>query len=265
MTLGSTRCFSFKPIAKPVSKLLLVATVASQTVMFAAAAAPAGAGPAGAPPAAATGTITEFRPAGISQTATSDPLGITSGPDGNLWFTDAGASTIAKISTSGTGLAEFKTNTGGASPVSITKGPDNRIWFTELSGSVNQVARSSTAGSQNEFGINKPGALPTSIVTGPDGHMWFTNFGNGTTGTIAPNAAPGTVATTFPITVPTLMPDAITSGPNGHLWFTEQGANGGKIGEMTTAGVQVSDTQAASGTGAGNAATAAGPAAQPWV
>jgi virginiamycin B lyase len=236
------------------SKLLLAATVASQAVMLAAA-------PAGA---AATGTITEFRPAGISQTATSDPLGITSGPDGNLWFTDAGASTIAKISPSGTGLAEFKTNTGAASPVAITKGPDNRVWFTELSGSVNQVARSSTAGTQNEFGINKPGALPTSIVTGPDGHMWFTNFGNGTIGTIDPNAAPGTVATTFPITVPTLMPDAIASGPNGHLWFTEQGANGGKIGEMTTAGVQVSDTQAASGTGAGIAGITVGPDGNLW-
>src|SRR3981081_2460436 len=109
MTLGSTRCFSFKPIAKPVSKLLLVATVASQTVMFAAAAAPAGAAPAGALPAAATGTITEFRPAGISQTATSDPLGITSGPDGNLWFTDAGDSTIAKINPSASGPRDAQT------------------------------------------------------------------------------------------------------------------------------------------------------------
>src|SRR5438552_11306049 len=102
MRLGSATRFSFKPkagpkagstarlMARPVSRLLLVATVASQTLVFAAAAAPAGAAPAVALPAAATGTITEFRPAGISQTATSDPLGITSGPDGNLWFTDAG-------------------------------------------------------------------------------------------------------------------------------------------------------------------------------
>jgi len=255
MQLGLVSRFAFKPM----SKLLVVATVASQTALFAVAAVPAGAAPA-----AATGTITEFRPAGISQTATSDPLGITSGPDGNLWFTDAGASTIAKISPSGTGLAEFKTNTGAASPVAITKGPDNRVWFTELSGSVNQVGRSSTTGTQNEFGINKAGALPTSIVTGPDGHMWFTDFGNGTIGTIDPNAAPGAVATTFPITNPALMPDAITSGPSGHLWFTEQGANGGKIGEMTTAGVQVSDTQAASGTGAGIAGITVGPDGNLW-
>ncbi|HKN49747.1 MAG TPA: choice-of-anchor D domain-containing protein [Actinomycetota bacterium] len=272
MRWGIATRFPFKTRARPtarhkttsVSRLVLVATVASQALVFAAAAAPAGAAPAVALPAAVTGTITEFRPAGISQTATSDPLGITTGPDGNLWFTDAGASTIATITPSGTGLAEFKTNTGAASPVAITTGPDGRLWFTELSGSVNQVARSTTTGTQNEFGINKPSALPTSIVTGPDAHMWFTDFGNGTIGTIDPNAAPGTVATTFPITNPALMPDAIASGPNGHLWFTEQGANGGKIGEMTTAGVQVSDTQAASSTGAGIAGITVGPDGNLW-
>src|SRR5947208_3201731 len=175
---GPTACLKARLKARSVSRLVLVATVASQTLVFAAVAGPAGAAPAVALPAAATGTITEFRPAGISQTATSDPLGITTGPDGNLWFTDVGASMIATINPSGTGLAEFKTNTGAASPVAITKGPDNRIWFTELSGSVNQVGRLTTTGTQNEFGINKPSALPTGIGTGPDGHMWFTNFGN---------------------------------------------------------------------------------------
>ena len=275
MRLGSAIRFLFKaeagptanPRARSRASLFLVATVASQALVFAATAAvadPAGAAPAVALPAAATGTITEFRPVGISQTATSDPLGITTGPDGNLWFTDAGASTIATINPSGTGLAEFNTNTGASSPVAITKGPDNRLWFTELSGSVNQVGRSTTTGSQNEFGIDKPSALPASIATGPDSRMWFTNFGNGTIGTIDPNASAGTVATTFPITNPALMPDAIASGPNGHLWFTEQGANGGKIGEMTTAGVQVSDTQAASGTGAGIAGITVGPDGNLW-
>ena len=242
---------------KPVSKFLLLATVVSQAVLVAAAAAPAGAAPG------STGTITEFRPAGIVRTSTTDPLGITTGPDGNVWFTDAGASTIAKISTSGTGLTEYNTNTGGATPVGITKGPDNRIWFTELSGSVNQVGRSSTTGSQNEFAINKASAMPTGITTGPDGHMWFTDFGNSTIGTIDPNAPAGTVATTFPVT-PGMMPTAIASGPLGHLWFTEQGTNGGKIGEMNTAGVLVTEAQAATGTGAGIAGITVGSDGNLW-
>src|SRR5438477_12767113 len=97
MRWGIATRFPFKTRARPtarhktrsVSRLVLVATLASQALVFAAAAAPAGAAPVVALPAAATGTITEFRPTGISQTATSDPLGITTGPDGNLRFTEA--------------------------------------------------------------------------------------------------------------------------------------------------------------------------------
>ena len=249
---------------RPLSRLLLVGTLGSQALVLGAALTPAGAAQVAATPRAVGGTITEFRPAGISQTAISDPLGITAGPDGNIWFTDAGASTIAKLGTGGTGLSEFHTNTADATPVGITTGPDGRLWFAELSGSVNQVARSNTAGSQNEFGINNPSAMPTSIVTGPDHHMWFTDFGNGTIGTIDPNATPGTLATTYPINDRSLMPSSIASGPLGHLWFTEQGTNGGRIGEMTTAGVQVSDTQAASGSGAGIDGIAVGPDGNLW-
>jgi streptogramin lyase len=227
------------------------------------AAAPAGAATGTSSTAAASPTIHEYRPAGISATAMSDPLGITSGPDGNLWFTDAGASRIGKISTGGSGLAEYATNTPDATPVAITSDGTN-LWFAELSGSVNQVGRSTTAGSQNEFGIMTPGAEPSSIVKGPDGKLWFTDFGNGTIGTISPSAAPGTVARTYPINNTSLNPMSIASGPNGNLWFTEQGAGGGKIGEMTTAGVQVADYPAASTSGAGIAGIAAGPDGNLW-
>ena len=216
----------------------------------------------------AAGTITEFRPAGISQTATSDPLGITTGPDGNLWFVDAGASTIGFMTPDGTAVHEHATNTPNATPVAITSGPDSRLWFTELSGSVNQVGRQTTSipGTQNEFGINKANAQPTGIVTGPDGNLWFTDFGNATIGRINPNAAVGSQASTFAISNPGLAPEAIASGPNGHLWFTEQSgtAAGGKIGEMNTSGVMVSDTQAASGAGAGIAGITVGPDGNLW-
>src|SRR5207244_5656459 len=140
MRWGIATRFPCKTRARPtarhkptsVSRLVLVATVASQALVFAAAAAPAGAAPAVALPAAVTGTITEFRPAGISQTATSDPLGITTGPDGNLWFTDAGDSTIGTINAGGTVMAELTTNAGAASAAVIDMGPDHRQWFTEL-------------------------------------------------------------------------------------------------------------------------------------
>jgi len=239
-----------------VPQLVALAVVASQVVAFAVTVGPMAL-------AAAPGTIHEFRPVGISQTVNSDPVGITAGPDGNLWFTDSGASTIGKVSTSGTGLQEFKTKTGGATPVAITPGSDGNLWFTELSSSVNQVGRINTAGTTlNEYGIDKKGALPAGIVTGPDSHLWITDFGNGTIATINPSSP--TTATTFAITMPTLMPQGIASGPNGHLWFTEQGSAGGKIGEMDTSGTQVSDAQAASSSGAGIDGITVGPDGNLW-
>src|ERR1051326_226116 len=241
---------------RTVPQLVSVAGVASQIVVFALTAAPRAL-------AAAPGTITEFRPAGISQTANSDPVGITSGRDANLWCTASGASKTAKISTSGTGLQEFSTKTGNATPVAITTGPDGNMWFTELSSSVNQVGRINTAGTtENDYGFDKKGALPTGIVTGPDNHLWISDFGNGTIATINPSSP--TTATTFSITMPTLLPQGIASGPNGHIWFTEQGSAGGKIGEMDTSATHVSDHQAASSSGAAIDGIAVGPDGNLW-
>ncbi|HLI56184.1 MAG TPA: hypothetical protein VKY26_04020, partial [Actinomycetota bacterium] len=94
---------------------------------------------------AAGPTINEFRPPGISATASSDVVGITTGPDGNLWFTDSGASRIGTITTSGSGLNEFPTNTPNATPEDIVSTGGN-LWFTEFSLSANNVAKVTTGG-----------------------------------------------------------------------------------------------------------------------
>jgi streptogramin lyase len=64
------------------------------------------------PALAAAGTVTEF-PVNIT------PYSSTSGPDGNVWFTELGANTIGKITPSG----------------GITAGPDGNVWFVVESGS----------------------------------------------------------------------------------------------------------------------------------
>src|SRR5690242_2851186 len=61
------------------------------------------------------------------------PFGITSGPDGNVWFTedrfpDAG---IARITEDGK-ITEFKAGLPAHSdPAGITTGPDGNLWFAE--------------------------------------------------------------------------------------------------------------------------------------
>src|SRR5215203_2454606 len=62
-------------------------------------------------------------------TANSRPAGITTGPDGALWFTERGGDKIGRITTAGV-ITEFPLPTAG-SPRGITTGPDGALWFTE--------------------------------------------------------------------------------------------------------------------------------------
>jgi virginiamycin B lyase len=76
---------------------------------------------------ALSGKIREF----AVPTADSRPAFITAGPDGNLWFTEALANKIGRISTAGVVTGEFAVPTAGSSPQGITAGPDGNLWFTE--------------------------------------------------------------------------------------------------------------------------------------
>lgn len=82
--------------------------------------------------------ITEFP----IPTALSGPEGITAGPDGNLWFTEAAANKIGRITPDGS-ITEFPIPTAASRPRKITAGPDGNLWFTESSG--NKIGRITTA------------------------------------------------------------------------------------------------------------------------
>ena len=56
------------------------------------------------------------------------PEGITTGPDGALWFTNTGNSSIGRITTSG--VVTNYTSGSVTDPTSITAGPDGALWFT---------------------------------------------------------------------------------------------------------------------------------------
>jgi virginiamycin B lyase len=54
---------------------------------------------------------------------------ITSGSDGNLWFTLQASNGVGRITTLGV-ATEFGVPTPSI-PIGITAGPDGNIWFTE--------------------------------------------------------------------------------------------------------------------------------------
>src|SRR5262245_6193980 len=103
-------------------------------------------------------------------TAGSAPSGIVDGPDGNLWFTEANADKIGRITSSGV-VTEFAIPTPGSSPLSIVVGSDGNLWFTEVNAL--QIGRITTSGVITEFHLPTAGFKPISITTGPDGALWI--------------------------------------------------------------------------------------------
>ena len=97
-------------------------------------------------------------------TAGSLPYGVTTGPDGAVWFIEAGASSIGRITNAGV-VTSFPTLTPNSQPQNITTGPDGALWFTEYA--ANRIGRLTTAGVLTEFVVFTPGGQPNGITVGP--------------------------------------------------------------------------------------------------
>ena len=177
------------------------------------------------------GVITEFP----VPTANASVIGIAAGPDGNLWFAEA-LDKIGRITTAGT-ITEFPT-TPGSWPNSIAPGPDGNLWFTENVSS--KIGRITTAGIvTGEFPTTTAGSGPLGITAGPDGNLWFTEYEVGQIGRMT---TAGVAIGEFVIPLMSLTgPKAICAGPDGNLWFAEFGQEAhqsGKVGRITTGGLQ---------------------------
>jgi hypothetical protein len=162
-----------------------------------------------------SGIVTEFP----IQTANSFPLGITAGPDGNLWFTEYSGSKIGMISQSGT-INEFTLPAANSMPALITTGPDGNLWFTESPG---KIGRITPIGTITEFssGLSVNSGL-YGITSGPDGNLWFTDFGAAKVGRITTS---GTISEFANGLSPIRSLGSITLGSDGNLWFTQGAGN----------------------------------------
>jgi streptogramin lyase len=189
------------------------------------------------------GTITTFPIPGTGS------LGITSGPDGNLWFTEPDDNKIGRMSPTGVvtefPLPTYPVPTYGTYPVGITSGPDGNLWFTEYAG--NRIGRISPAGTITEFPLPQPNRQPSGIALGPDGNLWFAespctgsvcvaSYVNGeAVGKITPGGVISEFVTTTEATLYYPGMGSIVGGPDGNVWFTEAGTN--SIGRITPHGV----------------------------
>ncbi|HEY6421480.1 MAG TPA: hypothetical protein VIX59_20985, partial [Candidatus Binataceae bacterium] len=155
------------------------------------------------------------------------PYAITSGLDGNLWFTEYQGDQIGRITPYGA-IAMFQ-----VAPETfaerLTAGPDGAIWFTDGGG--NRIGRLDTNEKLGYVNLPHAGSGPAGITTGPDGNIWFTEHSADRIGKLNPH-------TVQLVEIPIrngVSPAGIVAGPDGNLWFAEN--TGNRIGRVTPSGV----------------------------
>jgi virginiamycin B lyase len=98
--------------------------------------------------------------------ANTRPVGITLGPDNNLWFVESQANKVGRITPTGT-VTEFAIPTAASNPQGITAGPDGNLWFTEKD--ANKIGQVSTSGAFAEFAVppaHRGSRQPRTAISG---------------------------------------------------------------------------------------------------
>jgi virginiamycin B lyase len=139
------------------------------------------------------------------------PLGITTGPDGNVWFTEElGNNIVRLVPGDPPTMTEYPLLTQAALPFDITRGLDGNLWFTELYG--RHIGKITPEGHITEYYV--PAALGIGgIAAGADGRLWFTENDGAKVGSISAN---GVLGRRFDSGV---YPFGITRGPSLDVWF----------------------------------------------
>ena len=190
------------------------------------------------------GTITRFPLA-----AGTLPIDLVTGPDGAMWFSDAGNKKIGRLTTAGAVTEPGPTLNGV--PYSIIAGGDGNLWVTladSVGGAPGRIAKMTPSGTVSYVDPALPAdSTVTALVNGPDNNVWYSAGipdGDGVDGRIAQIGPTGTItpfnlSTGFDTTGITRLQ---TIGNN--LWFTvfkfQSDASAfdfaGSLGRMTTSG-----------------------------
>lgn len=172
----------------------------------------------------------------------SDPTGIVSGAEGDMWFNEAGsnqeyAGFIGRVTPTGKvtqfRIPQYAPEYRDISSESIAQGADGAMWFTDFQlsltqGSIGLIGRRAPEGPVTEVVVptgSQPdlpeASVPHDIALGSDGNLWFTDEGKDKEGqnlvgrvtplgSIDEFAIPGSYGT----------PGLIARGIEGNMWFT---------------------------------------------
>ncbi|HKC25146.1 MAG TPA: hypothetical protein VKF32_10415, partial [Thermoanaerobaculia bacterium] len=209
-------------------------------------------------PAVGTATIKEYPLVKGAQ-----PLGITLGPDGNIWFVESNAGKVGRITPAGV-LTEFPIDGAGLAQ-QILSGSQGDVYFTEPGVgkvgvihalgdlTVHEWATGSVWGLAIAFGQLNTGTgggdftyLHLPVFTGGgfiaaqndgkthnfyymasdlQGHLWMTDTGSNA---IVQAICAGCAYDTYALPNPGSGPKGVTAGRDDNVWFTEY--DGDRIG-----------------------------------
>ncbi|PYR32515.1 MAG: hypothetical protein DMF90_23425 [Acidobacteria bacterium] len=142
----------------------------------------------------------------------STPIAMTTGPDGNLWFTESTRHAIGRITPTGM-ITEFDVT---GTPWSITTGPDGAIWFTDFNDAT--IGRITVSGAFTQFAIPRS-AGPGRIISAPDHNLWIATHTTVTRLDVLGNVTEFTPPTDG---LPAFV-RGIAVGWDGSIWFTQSG------------------------------------------
>jgi len=172
-----------------------------------------------------TGAIMSSTNYGLSHT----PKYITSGPDGNLWFSNDDGS-IGKLTPAG--VLSNLALPSGRSVQRFTKGPDGALWFTADNGvlATDAVGRVSSGGSITEYPATEAHA---SITAGPDNAVWFVEYTSGKIGRLSTQPFISDYALPAGFQQPA---DIVTTA--GSMWYMNKSTTGRSyLSSINTSGV----------------------------
>jgi streptogramin lyase len=160
----------------------------------------------------------------------------TTGPDGNLWFTEYNGPRIGRFDVVARTATEFGPLRAPAT--AITAGPDGNVWFAQSSPftSSSTFGRVTPDGQITEFTSHVVSGTIVAMATGADGGVWFAKngFGGPAIGRVDPATGNVTLFATGLTGAFTLFGGMAAAG-DGNVWFTDY--SDGLIGRITPAGV----------------------------
>jgi streptogramin lyase len=180
------------------------------------------------------GVVTEFNPANVTS-----PVGITAGPDGNIWVTQAGGVAMIPPGAPNTAqkfaindIAGFESHTvNGLGARGIARGRDGRLWVADFAGG--RIARVTTNGAATFFNV---GGGPQEVAAGRNQQIAYSNPGANPQeiGRITPGSNPRKTE------VPNTDPFGIEFATDRAYWIAQfAGDNLGRLtqdGEYSTLG-----------------------------